>query len=489
MKFEFNQNTFDKDPKGKGASIISKLFLSIFFLFFGGMGSFFSVLLVRDLIRGQAKWTMAFFLMIPLVFMLIGFGGLYGTWLGKQKDKSKIPKAKHPGKQLSKRGAFFAGVLFVIVGSAISYWLLIRPLMKIYQAQSWIETPCTIISAEVKSHDSDDGTTYSIDITYEYEFNTTVRRCNRYDFMGGSSSGYAGKREIINRYQTMTAPVCYVNPENPSEAVLLRTLTLKNAIGLFPLIFVAAGLAVMIGAVKHRGRKGLSWLPQMQSADHEPAENKYAFARQTLNPEQDSVTLKPDASQFGKLIFVLIFCLFWNGVVSIFVHEAIQSFRSGRPQWGLTLFLIPFVLIGLGFVGAVFYQILALFNPRYTLTLKPGQLYPGTTGLIDWNVRGRAHRIGTLSVKLLGKEEAQYQVGTNTCTASDTFFEMELFKTQDYPDIAAGQIGFVIPQETMHSFEADNNKIIWSIHVHGDIARWPDVKQDYKIIISPQPIT
>ena len=286
----------------------------------------------------------------------------------------------------------------------------------------------------------------------------------------------------------MTAPVCYVNPKNPSEAVLLRKLTLKNTIGLFPLIFVAAGLAVMIGAGKSKGRKGLSWLPKMNSATQEPIENEYAFTRQTLSPEPDSITLKPDASRLGKLIFVLIFCLVWNGVVSVFVYQVIQGFQSGRPEWGQTLFMIPFVLIGLAVVGAVVYQILALFNPRYILTLRPGTLYPGMAGLIDWTVRGRAHRIGTLTIKLLGKEEARYQVGTNTRTASNTFFEMELFNTQDHPDIAAGQIGFAIPDQTMHSFEADNNKIIWSIHVHGDIARWPDVKQDYKIIVSPQPI-
>ena len=39
----------------------------------------------------------------------------------------------------------------------------------------------------------------------------------------------------------------------------------------------------------------------------------------------------------------------------------------------------------------------------------------------------------------------------------------------------------------MHSFTADNNKIIWSINIHGDIARWPDVKKDYTLVIHPPP--
>jgi hypothetical protein len=37
----------------------------------------------------------------------------------------------------------------------------------------------------------------------------------------------------------------------------------------------------------------------------------------------------------------------------------------------------------------------------------------------------------------------------------------------------------------MHSFEAGHNKIIWSLRVHGDIYRWPDVKDEYPIVVLP----
>lgn len=37
----------------------------------------------------------------------------------------------------------------------------------------------------------------------------------------------------------------------------------------------------------------------------------------------------------------------------------------------------------------------------------------------------------------------------------------------------------------MHSFEADNNKILWNLDVHGDIKKWPDVKESFKITVVP----
>jgi hypothetical protein len=37
----------------------------------------------------------------------------------------------------------------------------------------------------------------------------------------------------------------------------------------------------------------------------------------------------------------------------------------------------------------------------------------------------------------------------------------------------------------MHSFAADSNKIIWEIKVEGEIANWPDIRQNFPIEIRP----
>ena len=44
---------------------------------------------------------------------------------------------------------------------------------------------------------------------------------------------------------------------------------------------------------------------------------------------------------------------------------------------------------------------------------------------------------------------------------------------------------FRIPAGTMHSFSANNNKIIWTLTVKGEISRWPDVDESFDVTVGP----
>ncbi len=67
-------------------------------------------------------------------------------------------------------------------------------------------------------------------------------KADRYDFVGGSSSGHAGKARVVEEYRKATTPICYVNPEDPSEAVLKRGFHASLLFALFPLPFILVGV-------------------------------------------------------------------------------------------------------------------------------------------------------------------------------------------------------------------------------------------------------
>src|SRR5262245_45458984 len=94
---------------------------------------------------------------------------------------------------------FFFG-LFALAGSFMFWWMVVRPLSGVVSAQSWTETPCTIVFSEVKTHADNDGATYSVDVRYDYTFGGQPYHGQRYHFMEGSSGGREGKQAVVDQY-------------------------------------------------------------------------------------------------------------------------------------------------------------------------------------------------------------------------------------------------------------------------------------------------
>jgi len=414
-----------------------------------------------------------FVALFPLIFVAIGAGGIYFIWRKSPPVEAKpsAPVAtRTKGRSKYAMAAFFA--LFAVAGGVMLYPLGIRPIARTIDAESWVPTPCKVLRAEVRSHDSDDGTTYSVDILYEYKFSGQTYKCDRYDFLGGSSSGYKGKARVVEQYRKAANLVCYVNPKDPSEAVLKRGFHAKLLLALFPLPFLLVGVGGMIHTL--RGKKDGAPFPGTLNAQASvPASDPLSLLRPV---EAGPAVLKPKFSARGKLVGAILIAVFWNGIISIFV--------AGAGRFAM-IFLLPFIAVGVGLIGLVIYQFLALFNPRPTLHLSSRTIPLGGAAELRWSFTGQTSRIRELTVTLRGVERATYRKGTSTCTDESTFYEMELYRTSSLAEIASGQVGFVLPQDTMHSFKADNNSIIWKLDVRGDIKSWPDVKESFEIEVTP----
>ena len=388
---------------------------------------------------------------------------------------------KHTGKdRTGKLVGLLLFLAFAIVGSIALYTMTIRPMSKISAARTWPAVSCTIISAEVGTHDGSDSTTYSIDIVYRYTCNEQEYQSDRYDFMTGSSSGYTRKANVVQYYREAQQPVCFINPDNPAEAVLNKDLHLGYLWALFPLPFVAVGFGGLTWSLKnwttsvpHAG----NWLPAHQT---KPVTNPLSVAY----PATDAVVIT-SKSPWKKLLFCVALAAFWNGIVSVFLVNAVQGWKTGAGDLFLTLFLIPFVLIGIGLIIAVLICMLALFNPRPTLTLSSATIPLGGTARLTWHFKGRTGMIRQLKILLRGIESARYQRGTNTVTDKNTFYAADLLSTHNPIEIPSGQTDISIPASTMHSFEAANNRIIWEICIQGEIDMWPDINDHFKLIITP----
>ena len=131
--------------------------------------------------------------------------------------------------------------------------------VKWWSARSWQETPCWIESAELE-RGGGDGDTRKALATYRYEFGGQTYQGDRVALSGGSDNiGDFQKetyRELSRHTGTSTAGErrpfrCYVNPRNPSESVLYRTLRWERQafMAIFALTFPAVGAGLVFGGL------------------------------------------------------------------------------------------------------------------------------------------------------------------------------------------------------------------------------------------------
>lgn len=429
-------------------------------------------------------WGGLIFALVGGVFVAVGIGMVIYSRKQKKAENAAL-SSKHTDDNAPKTimipffGIFALAGIGVLIGVVIPQW------KKYNDAKGWVETPAKIIWSRVESHTDDDGTTYSVDIFYRYEFEGKEYKSNTVGFMSGSSSGREGKEEKVRANPPGKTVTCYVNPDKPWLALLERDLGWWALFALFPLPFIGIGVGGLWWMLKKRAKA-------KQEANRlgrrsGPFPRHSASSSDIFHPSSRQ-RFSPGSKRTKWFIGAILIALFWNGITSVFVWQAVKSWQRGNPEWFLTIFIIPFVLIGLGLIGHIFYRLFALFNPSPTITLKPGSITLGKPAKLKWETQSGAHRMKRFAIYLVGEEEAEYQRGTDTVKDTETFYEQALIDTQDPRKSTRGSANIELPVNSMGimpSWKSKHNSIKWSLHIKGDISFWPDVSDRYDITVHP----
>jgi hypothetical protein len=248
--------------------------------------------------------------------------------------------------------------------------------------------------------------------------------------------------------------------------------------GLVPLVFVAVGVGGAVWTLRAARAKSS---PPVVPEDPSAAFGVAAPAGDGSAP----VELRPTMTPLGKLAALTFFSLFWNGIVSVFLVQTYKERGYGAPDGCTALFLVPFVLVGLFLIFFMLRQALVLFNPRVHLTLNPGTLAVGGLSYLQWHLGGRGGGVRRLRILLEGREEAWYQSGKSTHTERNTFASVVVADTTQPFEIPEGNARVDVPEDTMPSFKAVHNKIVWSLKVTCEIAGWPDSEDEYEVLVRP----
>ena len=228
-------------------------------------------------------------------------------------------------------------LIFFAAGAAGTYFLLWRPVSRLLASRSWTEMACTVLSSQVATVSGSDGDTYKVDIHYTWRDGGRIYESDRYDFMIGSSSGTKGKQAVVDRYPTGARVPCWIDPADPSSAVLSRAplADLPNRAGSVAVPGRRPRGAGLDGAVRAERRRPTAG----------GAESPFGVPFAALAAAAGPAELKPAMTPVGDAARAAASspC---SGTAS---SRSSSGRRSRCGSWGipygcLTLFLIPFVL-------------------------------------------------------------------------------------------------------------------------------------------------
>jgi Protein of unknown function (DUF3592) len=210
---------------------------------------------VAVLRRDSLWWGLAVFLPLGVAG---GIGGLllYAAW-ASLRSSARDPKAAAPPPQTAaatpaRRAGERVGItLFIGALLVMIYLFSARPLLLYASAAHWREQPCTVVASRARRSHSDGRTGYSVEIVFRYQAGGRAQASGDYNLVANGALSYADAAEIVRRYPPGAQATCYVNPRDPAQAVLDRSLPDATPFGLIPLAFL---IAVIWGLVVVRRR-------------------------------------------------------------------------------------------------------------------------------------------------------------------------------------------------------------------------------------------
>ena len=121
----------------------------------------------------------------------------------------------------------FPGV-FLVAGLAVMFFVGLKPVFQYWHSSSWDRVPATVLSSTLNRSYSDGSTTYSVSARYRYDYNGRSYANDTVSQYGGSDNFDDYWQRLASRLESARSRgrtvMAWVNPANPSEAFLDRTL-------------------------------------------------------------------------------------------------------------------------------------------------------------------------------------------------------------------------------------------------------------------------
>lgn len=152
-------------------------------------------------------------------------------------------------------GTIFGGLFAVVwiggwsAGTLLFDVMFVRGAWKQYASQSWSEVQGKVVHSAVKTHSDSDGTSYSLELNYEYSVGNFTYRGTKDTELPNTMFGSSSVQNRVSELPKGKSVPVYYDPRDPTKAVLVRGITVRDIAGLsFMAMFMTPFNLVMLGS-------------------------------------------------------------------------------------------------------------------------------------------------------------------------------------------------------------------------------------------------
>lgn len=284
------------------------------------------------------------------------------------------------------------GLPFLVGGLFCLWSMTLYPALEWWQARSWVEADAVIEKAWLKVTRGSEHDSYEVAVDFRYRYRGMAHAGSRHSFVSSSTNiGATGMTQTVERLKPGQKVSCWVNPDDPHQAVIDRSLPEQTLMGLF---FSTPFLVMGVAGV---GSLALPFLRQWFATRRRTQLTALVAAGWlpdwVLRPFGDDgdahandVALAIAADERLPLAVGVTFLnLFWNGIVAVFVYAEVAGLLEGDGGDGLlALFLIPFIVIGAGMIWMMVKLWRQTFLPGWVAALNPSPDLDGGDATFCW---------------------------------------------------------------------------------------------------------
>jgi hypothetical protein len=400
------------------------------------------------------------------------------------------------GEALFFASMFLVGCVGIVTGIA---WLII-PEWRVNH--DFAEQSCKVIEKRVVPIQGEKGLLYRPEVKIEYQVEGVAYSPYTFDIHHTLKSTQDEAQAAIAGFTELQSYPCWYDPAEPKIAVLVRGYqwwiwpTL-----LIPVSFIVIGIGGLVYTALYWGKSAERRAAAVRSV---PAPELFDLPANVDSkfpyiPDGSEITSSPGTrlayrlplthSPGWTILGLLAACIAWNSAVSVFLVVAIRSFLAGAPDWPMTLFIMPFLVVGIALV-VVFAQLLrqtAGIGPTL-VEISDHPLVPGNRYRLFLSQSGN-RTLASVDISLVCEEEAVFRQGTNARTESRQVYRQPLQNgvgaTVRPGEPLEMECDLPVPAEAMHSFRASHNQIQWKLLVRGEIVGWHGFERSFPVVVRP----